>query len=690
MNQENKMDLRVGIVGCGNIAKVHLRYVTQYIAKINIALCDLDPLRLEEFAKAVSIKQVYINLDAMLSGFKPDVVHILTPPFTHKAIAEKCLKSGCHVLIEKPVCVSLEEVRQISQASQENKKLVCVDHMRLFDPLVLRAESILKSGQLGEIVNISAAYSYDYLQRVDTDPASKWIKDLPGGPFFDVIAHPLCTIDKFLPGIKLEKSVIVRNSQGLDAELWCIFTSLNRTATLHMSLNINPLVNYLEIECTRGIIKIDLRNFSLVVRKIGGLPNAVERIAGNFSVGMQIIRGTIGSVFKFISGKLDPYSGLNTIIDKLYTAVRQNGVSPVPLEEAKRLLQLTSAIFSYQKSGEKDEIRNLTELAPADFLVTGGTGFIGRKLVNALVRKGYSVRVFSHRSLDENEIRKMFTGKVDIVKGNICNYDDVKKACLIVKKVIHLAAAMKGDWNYHLDTTITGTSNILKASELSNVERMIYVSTINVYNAKKYPHNRTIDEEFAYEDLPARRGNYSHAKLRAERIVKEFAEKSPMEITIVRPGLVYGPGKAAFLQDVGYRIGKRLVVVLGGGGRKLPLIYVDNLVDALILLAEHKDKIAGIFNVVDDEYPTQREYIRAYKELTKERFLVLPIPKFVIYSGFWLIEKLVSLGFKKNIFLNYKFRCVAKNVTHSTNRIKNQVGWKQKINFAKGLKLTTI
>lgn len=689
MSQKKKMELKIGIVGCGNIAKVHLRYILQYIDKGNISLCDSDALRLEEFAKVFNINNTFNELNAMLSSFKPDVVHILTPPFTHKTIAEECLKNGCHVLIEKPVCISLEELSQIDRTACENKRMACVDHMRLFDPLILKAEGMVKSGQLGAIINISAEYSYDFFQREDIDAASRWIKDLPGGAFFDTMAHPLCVIDKFLPGLKLEKSVTVKNSRGLDNELWCVFTFLDKTATLHMSLSINPLVNCVEIECTNGFIKIDLRNFLLVVRKKHSLPNLIERIVGNFSVAMQIICGTIGSIFKFLSGKLDPYSGLNTIIKNLYaSAVSENGVSPVPHAEVKRLLALMVDIFPYQKLEIDKNLRQKEALSDADFLITGGTGFIGRRLVNKLIEKGYRVRVLSHRELNENEIKKIFNGKVEVIKGNIYSLEDVKKACFNVKKVIHLAAASKGDWNYHLDTTITGTRNILEAADSLKVESVIYVSTINVYDAKKYPHNRVINEDFAYEDLPERRGNYSHAKLRAEKFVKEFIKKSQMPISIVRPGLVYGPGKQAFLQDIGYRIGKRLVVVIGSGNRRLPLVYVDNLVDALVMIAQKKEGSREVFNVVDCEYPTQHTYMKAYKKLTNERLLVLNIPRFLIYTGFWIIERLASFLFKKKVFLNYKLQCIAKNVTHSTDRLKNQIGWEQKINFNEGLALT--
>ena len=339
------MKLKIGIVGCGNIAQKHIRYIAKRMDKSYIAVCDKDPLRLEEFAKATGIENRFSDVEVMLRQLSPDVVHILTPPPTHKAIAITCLENGCHVLIEKPMCLSIEEAEQIIDIARKKKLLVCVDHMRLFDPLIIKVRKLLESGTLGSIVNISAGYSYDFLQKMDTDPAIRWLKDLPGGTFFDVMPHPLCLLEEFMPGLEVEKSILKQNKEGLVTDLLAIFKASAGTATLHMSLNIFPLKNYVEFECTKGIIRADFRNFLITIRRLYNLPNAIERIVGNLGVGMQTLVGSIASIFGFILGKLDPYAGLDYIIENFYKAIVEKDISPVPAEKAKRLLELTQTIF---------------------------------------------------------------------------------------------------------------------------------------------------------------------------------------------------------------------------------------------------------------------------------------------------------------------------------------------------------
>lgn len=688
MSNKISFDLKVAIVGCGNIAKMHFKYITKYLPKEHIALCDKDGLRLEDFAKNMDVKNKFNCLEKMLHEFQPDVVHILTPPLTHKDIAIRCLENNCHILIEKPMCVSTKEAEEIITAASAKRRLVCVDHMRIFDPLVIKAKRILDSGKIGKIVNVSAGFGYDYLKRINTDTAARWINNLPGGSFFDVMPHPLCLLEEFLPDLKVERSVYWINKDNVITDLWSVFKSSAGTGALHMTLNVFPLNNYVVFECTKGILTIDFRNFLIIIRRLYNLPNAVERIIGNLSVGIQVLKGTLESMYNFIFGKLDSYSGMDCIIRKFYNAIVNNGTSPVPPEKGEVLLKLTEKIYSEKESDEKKkDIRN-TQLGKTDVLVTGGTGFIGRRLVNKLLEKGYKVRILTHRNLTGEEISAIFKGTVEVINADIYNYNDVEKACRGVKAVYHLAAAMKGDWNYHLDTTITGTKNMVKAADEMGVSHFIYVSTLNVYNAKKYPQDGIINEEFPYEDLPEKRGNYSHAKLRAEEIVRKFTAKNGLKISILRPGLVYGPGGPIFLKDVGIRVGKKLVVVLGSGKRRLPLVYVDNLVEALLISLELKEIVNGIFNIVDGDYPTQLGFIKIYKKLSKEKFFTVYIPMWLIFVGFWIIERLVAIVSKKPLSLRYKLRCINKNVKHSTLRIKESLGWNQRVDFEEGLKLT--
>ncbi len=658
----DKLPVKVCIVGCGNIAKVHLRLLLKYIDKKNIAVCDTDELRLNDFASSMGIVFAYKNLQKMFEEFRPEVVHITTPPSTHKDIALQCLEFGCRVLIEKPICISTKEADEIIEKARQIKKLVCIDHMRVFDPMTIQARKILNSNKLGKITNISVGYSYDYLKRVNTDAAARWINNLPGGSFFDLMPHLLCLLDDFLPDLRFEESFTKKNDSGIVTDLACIFSSSAGTGTLHMSLNVYPLKNYVEFECTNGTLRVDFRNFLLLVRKNYGLPNAIERIIENLSLGFQMLSGSLASIFKFIFGKLDPYAGLENIIAKFLTTDE----SPVPPEKGKLLLEFTEQIFADKSDSTDLEVQKPNnELQNSDVLVTGGTGFIGRRLVNQLLRRGYKVRVLTHRDFDENESKTYFEGPVDIFIGNIYNYQDVERACNGVKYVYHLAAAMKGDWNYHLDTTITGTQNILASANELGVKHFIYISTLNVYNAKQYPQNGIIDENFSYENIPEKRGAYSHAKLNAEKLVHEFANKSKMIISVIRPGLVYGPDGNVFPRDVGIRLGRRIVLVFGLGSRRLPLVYVDNLIDALIVTGEKSKNEKNVFNVVDKEYPTQRDYIKIYRKLTNEKFFVVYVPFWFIFSGIWVAEKMINIFFKKSISVSYKLRCIARSPIHS-------------------------
>ncbi|OPY61763.1 MAG: Inositol 2-dehydrogenase [Pelotomaculum sp. PtaU1.Bin065] len=687
MNNRNSA-LKVAIVGCGNISKVHLRFILQRIDVRNVALCDNDELRMKEAAKNWGITNLFCSLDGLLADFRPHVVHILTPPSTHKGIALQCIAAGAHVFIEKPMCISSAEASEIIAAAGQQKKLVCIDHMRLYDPLFLKAKSMIDSGLIGKLTNVSAEYSYDYLKRIGIDPAARWISKLPGGAFFDLIPHPLCLIEDLLPGIKHEVTKVYRDQRGVVTDLWSLFSNSQATASLHLSMNVYPLVNFIDFQGEQGIIRVDLRNFLFLFRKSSGLPNPIERIVGNLGSAFQTLGSTCASIVGFVRGKLDPYAGMGVIIERFYSAILCGSSVPVPGEKAKRIVDLTEHMFSDNPFVEQLSDSINPHLVP-DVLVTGGTGFIGKRLVDRLTGEGSVVRVLTHRRFNEEEFKKAYRDhhRVQVVYGDVYRKEDVEKSCQGIATVYHLAAAMKGDWNYHLDTTVSGTTNVCKACDKMNVKHLIYASTLNVYKASAYP-NQIIDESFNYEDKPENRGAYSHAKLMAEAIVREYQVKNKFRVTIMRPGLVYGPGSKGLPGDVGIRMGRKFLLVIGLGFRKLPLVYVDNLIDAFLLARTAGENGRGIFNVVDREYPSQRAYIRAYKTSAKERFISIYIPFHLFILVFWIIEKAVKLFFKKSVHITYKLLSVKMSPVHSTAHIEKSLGWSQKIAFLEGLART--
>ena len=105
----------------------------------------------------------------MLNDTKPDVVHILTPPKTHAEIAIQCLNFGCHVFVEKPLCLTLDDVDAIYKAAQLNDRIVGIDHNNLWSPLVQNALQIVQSGQIGSLINIQYLMGDDFLEVVNKE-----------------------------------------------------------------------------------------------------------------------------------------------------------------------------------------------------------------------------------------------------------------------------------------------------------------------------------------------------------------------------------------------------------------------------------------------------------------------------------------------------------------------------------------
>src|SRR5262245_11145127 len=133
--------MKVGIVGCGQIATVHIPYIRALPDTTIVAVTDHDPARASEMAARFGIAGVSRTVDELVARHRPDVVHILTPPQTHAPLALQAMHAGCHVLVEKPMAVNLEEAEAMEAAARLRGVKLCVDHNHLFDPAVVAARA---------------------------------------------------------------------------------------------------------------------------------------------------------------------------------------------------------------------------------------------------------------------------------------------------------------------------------------------------------------------------------------------------------------------------------------------------------------------------------------------------------------------------------------------------------------------
>ncbi len=254
-----------------------------------------------------------------------------------------------------------------------------------------------------------------------------------------------------------------------------------------------------------------------------------------------------------------------------------------------------------------------------------------------------------------------------------------------IEVLYHLAATTGGDWAAHYRGTVVGTRNVLQAAAEAGVRKVVYVSSLGVLHASRFPNGGRVDESFPLEQRPEARGHYSRAKLEAEQVAREFMEREKLPVCIVRPGLVYGPGRNELLSDAGFRVGNGLVLVVGMGGRRLGLTYVENLVDALLLAERNGRSVGGLYHIVDPAAPTVRQYLRAYRQAAGQRLTAIYLPTFLWLAGLGLLDGLLRLARGASPHLSYRLRSIARGPRYETTAAQTGLGWRASVPFAEGM-----
>lgn len=231
------------------------------------------------------------------------------------------------------------------------------------------------------------------------------------------------------------------------------------------------------------------------------------------------------------------------------------------------------------------------------FLITGANGFVGKPLCAELLARGYSVRAAVRASVQFHE------GMEAVVVGSIDADTDWRKALIDVDVVVHLAARVHVMKDTAADplaeflrVNLHGTENLARQAAHAGVKRLVYASSIKV-NGEQTAGDRS----FAESDVADPQDPYGISKWRAEQALADIAQETGLEIAIVRPPLVYGPGVKGNFISLFAAIGKGIPLPLAGACNARNLVYVGNLVDALIACATHPAAAGQTYLVRDGE-----------------------------------------------------------------------------------------
>src|SRR5881398_1830645 len=318
-------------------------------------------------------------------------------------------------------------------------------------------------------------------------------------------------------------------------------------------------------------------------------------------------------------------------------------------------------------------------------LVTGSNGFIGSKVVEKLRECGFTtVRCLVRPSSKLDRLKRLLgevhaRQNVEFVIGDLLSQDDCRKATAGVSIIYHLAAGMEKSFAGTFMNSALATRNLMDAFlERGEPKRFVNVSSFAVYLNLSLKRGALLDETCPLEDAPQERFDaYGFGKLKQEQLVREYGHQHNLPYVILRPGYVFGPGKRELNGRVAINTFGFLIQV--GGSHLLPLTFVDNCAEAIVLAGLTPGIDGEVFNIVDDDLLTACQFLKRYK--LARRFRSVRVPYVAAYGLCFLWEKYAKWSNGQLPAVFNRRRCAAewKGNRYSNQRLHERLDWKPRV-----------
>jgi nucleoside-diphosphate-sugar epimerase len=314
--------------------------------------------------------------------------------------------------------------------------------------------------------------------------------------------------------------------------------------------------------------------------------------------------------------------------------------------------------------------------------VTGGTGFLGGFLVRDLLAKGTPVRVLARPSPRADAIQK---AGAEIVSGELADAESIARAVAGADIVYHLAAKVgsPGKREDYFEANVAGTQRVLAACEQAAVGQIIYVGSLSVYGPVS--ERVRIDESTPFDEHPDQRDPYSESRIAADRRVSSFAQKTGIPTVILRPGIIFGPGRPLPNGILAFGLGKTNIV-FGSPDNRFPLNYVENLVEAMQVAATCGSGFRH-FNVLDDDQLTLRLYHDSKRSVdgSTVRFSS-PWPLHITGPATELLRPLLPMGDLR--LSRRQLQRSLQNRWYDTGLIRKETGWRPRVALLEAIRRT--
>jgi nucleoside-diphosphate-sugar epimerase len=307
--------------------------------------------------------------------------------------------------------------------------------------------------------------------------------------------------------------------------------------------------------------------------------------------------------------------------------------------------------------------------------LTGASGFIGRNVIKRL-KDNYQLTLLL---LPDESIAGL--GDMNIVRGDITRQRSLSGLMNGHDTVIHIAGSVGyQSWRNCLSINVDGTRNVLKQAVKAGVIRFIHMSSISVYG--RVPDIR-ITEEQPYKKI---QDPYGDTKITAEQLVKKFAEKHRIDLTILRPTAVYGEGDSKFLPGLVQNLNTGKFRMIGDGNHSVDLVHVRDVAESVYLVLHNQESIGQAYNIANENNPSWSVFLKA---ICSE--LGIPSPdRNISYKQAYMLAGFMEFFSKFSRrpprLSRYAVRLVGRQYNYSIEKARNELGYEPSLDLLEGFR----